>query len=59
MHWRDKIIAANWKGLEAEVARWQKLSSLNWENDDVELVTQYLNGLYYHYPEPVNPMNRE
>ena len=52
MHWRDKKLVADWTSLQAEVRRWQKLSDLGWDDDDVAQVAQYLNALHYHYPFP-------
>lgn len=52
VHWRDKPVAGNFKSLRYEVGRWQKLSALGWNAEDVEAVTRYLNTLYYHYPVP-------
>jgi mono/diheme cytochrome c family protein len=52
VHWRDKRLVRNWMGLRAEVRRWQKISSLGWNNEDIAAVAQYLNTHYYHYPEP-------
>ncbi len=52
VHWRDKKIAKDWPGLQAEVRRWQRTSGLRWSNEDVVAVTRYLNALHYHYPVP-------
>lgn len=52
IHWRDKRVAADWAGLQAEVRRWQIISRLGWSEDDVVDVTRYLNTLHYHYPSP-------
>ena len=52
VHWRDKKVVKNWNSLRAEVSRWQKTSSLRWNDEDIGAVTQYLNTRYYHYPEP-------
>ncbi len=52
MHWRDKKLAADWATLQSEVRRWQKLSGLGWDDNDVAQVAQYLNALHYHDPSP-------
>ena len=52
VHWRDKKLVTDWKSLESEVRRWQKLSGLGWGDDDIMKVARYLNALYYHYPTP-------
>ncbi len=52
VHWRDKKLATDWGHLQSEVARWQKLSELGWNNDDVTAVARYLNAIHYHYPTP-------
>ena len=50
IHWRNKKLATDWTTLQSEVGRWQKLSGLGWDDDDVAQVAQYLNALHYHYP---------
>ena len=52
MHWRDKKLATDWATLQSEVRRWQKLSGLGWDDDDVAQVAEYLNTLHYHFPAP-------
>lgn len=52
IHWRDNKTSTDWISLRAEVRRWQKLSALNWDNDDITVVARYLNDLHYHYPIP-------
>jgi mono/diheme cytochrome c family protein len=50
VHWREKRLATDWKALITQVDRWQRASGLDWNNKDIEEVTRYLNGKYYHYP---------
>ncbi len=50
IHWRDKKIASNWKGLIAEVEFWQHASGLEWTKADIKEVSRYLNARFYHYP---------
>ena len=52
IHWRDNNISTDWISLQAEVRRWQKLSALNWDDDDIEVVSRYLNDIHYHYYIP-------
>jgi len=55
IHWRDKKLAKDWTTLQAEVQHWQKFTGLGWSDDDVTIVAQYLNTLYYHYPIEEKP----
>lgn len=50
IHWRDKKIAKDLIGLNAQVRRWQEIAGLKWGEDDIAEVTRYLNTLHYHYP---------
>ncbi|MEO6958919.1 MAG: cytochrome C [Burkholderiaceae bacterium] len=50
VHWRDKKLVTDQDSLQAEVRRWQKISRLGWDDNDIEEVAQYLNARYYHYP---------
>ncbi len=55
IHWRDKKLAKDWTTLQTEVQHWQKFAGLEWSDDDVTVVAQYLNTLYYHYPVEEKP----
>jgi mono/diheme cytochrome c family protein len=50
LHWRDRKLATDWASLKREVRRFQDLSALGWNDDDVTVVTRYLNRLYYNFP---------
>jgi mono/diheme cytochrome c family protein len=50
MHWRDSSIVKNWIGLKMQVRRWEEVSGLDWQDEDIEEVARYLNVMYYHYP---------
>ena len=55
VHWRDKRLAKDWATLQAEVQHWQKFTNLGWSSEDVTIVAQYLNTLYYRYPVEEKP----
>ncbi|SFM65101.1 hypothetical protein [Nitrosomonas communis] len=50
IHWREKKIAADWRALKAEVARWQSNMRLGWNEGEIKDVAHYLNAVYYHFP---------
>jgi hypothetical protein len=50
MHWRDKRIATDLPGLRAQVRRWQGNIGQNWEQKDIDEVTNHLNRTYYKFP---------
>lgn len=52
VHWRDKKLVTDWKSLRSEIDRWQVVSGLLWNNEDIADVARYLNALYYRYPAP-------
>lgn len=52
VHWRKKKLATDWDTLQAQVSRWQDVSSLGWGAADIAEVARYLNKLYYHYRAP-------
>ena len=53
VHWREKKLVTDWNSLLSEVRRWQGLSGLGWNNEDIAEVARYLNALHYRYPTPV------
>lgn len=50
VHWRDNKLVTNWGNLQSEVDRWQTLSGLRWNAQDIADVARYLNNVYYRYP---------
>lgn len=50
IHWREKKTVTDWKSLITQVDRWQHISRLEWGKSNIEEVSRYLNGKYYHYP---------
>jgi mono/diheme cytochrome c family protein len=59
VHWRDRRLAANWKGLQAQVRRWQRNAGLKWSEQEIGDVTRYLNGEFYHYAPPARQARNE
>ena len=55
VHWRDGRLATDWPSLRAQVVRWQATASLNWNDDDIGAVTQYLNERFYGFRSPAGP----
>jgi mono/diheme cytochrome c family protein len=53
MHWRDKKLAVDGPTLLVQVRRWMEFSGLAWSDDDTAGVARYLNGTYYHFPDPL------
>jgi cytochrome c551/c552 len=49
IHWRDKKLATDWVTLKEQVRRWSSNTGLAWSEDDILMVTHYLNTLYYHF----------
>ena len=49
IHWREKKLVTNWESLTAQVDRWQSNSGLEWNKNDIEVVSRFLNSTYYHY----------
>jgi len=50
VHWRDKKLVSDRASLQAEVSRWQGLSGLGWNDDDIAEVARYLNALHSAMP---------
>lgn len=49
IHWRDKRLVVDRTSLRAQVRRWQAISGLGWDDDDVAQVSRYLDALHYRY----------
>lgn len=52
VHWRDARLATDWKSLNLQVRRWQAVAFLNWNEEDIQNVTRYLNTRYYDFWPP-------
>jgi len=52
VHWRDQRLVKDWASLRAQVRRWERNTGLTWSEEDIEAVGQYLNQLYYQFPDP-------
>jgi len=50
VHWREKKLVTDLASLQSEVQRWQGISGLGWNNEDIKDVARHLNIIYYHYP---------
>lgn len=50
IHWRTKNLVTDLSSLQSQVDRWQGISRLHWNDQDIDAVMRYLNALYYHYP---------
>lgn len=52
VHWRDRKRVSDWASLRAEVARWQEMSSLGWNGEEIDEVSRYLQAVYYRNVRP-------
>ena len=50
MHWRANRLARDWDTLSAQVRRWQREIRLDWTEEDVDAVADYLNQTIYRFP---------
>ncbi|MDO9217227.1 MAG: hypothetical protein Q7U14_08130, partial [Lacisediminimonas sp.] len=50
VYWRANKLVTDWRSLQSEVDRWQVLSGLGWNPQDIADVARYLNTVYYRYP---------
>lgn len=50
MHWREQRLARDWDTLRGQVVRWQAAATLDWDPDDIEAVTRFLNDTIYRFP---------
>lgn len=49
IHWREQKLASDWNSLVVQVRRWQGISGLNWNDEEVADVANYLNAVFYKY----------
>lgn len=49
-HQRSNRKAHSIKDIRQWVLRWSQHLNLNWGSSDVDIVTQYINRRFYHYP---------
>jgi hypothetical protein len=49
VHWREQNLATDWKSLVAQVRRWQNISGLSWNEEEITGVANYLNAVFYKY----------
>ncbi len=49
IHWREQKLVTDWKGLKAQVNRWQAYARLGWREEDIVDVALYLNTRYYNF----------
>jgi mono/diheme cytochrome c family protein len=59
IHWREQKLAQDWKGLLAQVRRWQYIGGLGWSEDEVTDVAYHLDRLFYHYKNPAQLMYKD
>lgn len=50
VHWRDRRLASDWASLRSQVWRWQNNIGQSWSQEQIDAVTNYLNGRYYQFP---------
>lgn len=51
MHWRASKAVTDWQSLQAQVRKWQVVTSLAWTEDEVLDVARYLNDSIYHFEQ--------
>ncbi|MDM0116380.1 cytochrome C [Variovorax sp. J22R133] len=52
VHWRERRLATDWNSLQFQVRRWQGVAALNWNEEDIQNVTRYLNTRFYDFQAP-------
>ncbi|MDE2311345.1 MAG: hypothetical protein KGL01_11060 [Betaproteobacteria bacterium] len=50
IHWREQKLAIDWSSLKAQVRRWQASIGLDWSEEEITDVTNYLNTVHYGFP---------
>jgi mono/diheme cytochrome c family protein len=49
VHWRQNKLATNPLRLRQEVIRWKNNAAPEWNNDDLDEVTRYLDAAFYRF----------
>jgi hypothetical protein len=49
VHWREQKLSTDWVSLVAQVRRWQGIGGLNWNEEKIKDVANYLNAVFYKY----------
>ena len=52
LHKRSRPTARNYEDVRTWVRHWSGVERMNWEKQDIDAVTQYLNERFYKYPCP-------
>jgi mono/diheme cytochrome c family protein len=52
VHWREQRLVTNWESLKHWVRHWQREGRLDWSDDEINDVAQYLNNLFYRFRPP-------
>jgi mono/diheme cytochrome c family protein len=52
-HWRGRHRVNDWAGLLEQVAQWQTVAGQNWNSEEIEDVSAYLNRRFYDLPCPL------
>lgn len=50
IHWRERNLATDWNSLKSQVRRWQTSIGLDWSEEEITDVTNYLNAAHYGFP---------
>jgi mono/diheme cytochrome c family protein len=50
IHWRNAKLATDWASLSAQVRRWQANTGLQWTDEEIDEVANYLNRTIYKFP---------
>jgi hypothetical protein len=54
VHWRDQKQVKNWDGILVQVRRWQSTLGLNWSEEKILDVANYLNENFYKFKYSAN-----
>ena len=51
IYWREQKLVTDWSSLKAQVRRWQASIGLNWSEEEIMDVADYLNTVHYGFPD--------